>query len=1047
MDVDGEINQRKRKADLDDDVDHDQRNRRYPKKKKEADMDVESEINQRKRKNDLTNDEDIDIVVDEMMKNRTLFKRKRVNDYHNVVSTIPYDDRPMLSNGQRTHNIFRMSPHERKHFLTSHPNPYNYPQQYIDLYREECKYRKPMGYDHCYDITNVKLFKSNDELNTKIRNITNINCIKSVDPVESEVNYEMSVSDLKYEDMYDFFPRLYIKDFDAKLKSVDVDTDLYTEYYLNPSESDFEEHMTKIEKHVQMMSDAHQKYGRAVAYKGMFPSVYSIVLGLLAGKTGIQELNDAQNQIDLLILRYHKLDARVNRKAEEMLEEIYNQYSDAIQRHFGLMSEFEICISQIFSRIPQKYRKNCVIGGGAALALYTKLNYNYELDYSDIDIFIHGLEGREHEFVHDMMDSFSELDCRYSYTNGAFQIHDSKFITVSRNMGEMMDDVSIPIQIILRSYCSPSEVIHGFDIDASCICVNDEMKIFATKRFMYAVSNGYNTVNFERLSPSYSHRLYKYYKRGFAIWIPEIEYLKDTCVFDLRYLNRLHCGILIRKIMTGSYGYKGKINRTEPTEENTTDYGNYNIKKIKFWSGDTRESNIMRLKNTLTFITIDPGQQISSTFNKEVLEDPITWYPYKKREPENEDIEIGEGLSLDDFHGEQIVEVFPGPIKNYYSKQIISQTGILPRKNENIEINNFIVNRLRRIVPNFVVDKLFAYNLFAGTSRFLNKCSIYVDPQYCNRNFHAAMMFEANKCFTILNTIQTFIKQNKNNAEMREHGLRYYNAILQGHIDVDSVLKFSYMRDDLDAIFDINLAMEEIANTYDQIEYLFGFETLVIRHINMTENLKRKNSNIRTMPERLVIFEPMDDSLKYMFYQTLSHNYCQRKPTYQMLREVITDPEDLVKFDTLVKEENWSNAFSPQTGFFQDLTITKFDKKRDRHWISNYDIYFSVFNSTLIGDRFTKPISELTDSDILEIFDKLTVPDSNFSQRDNRPFIYVNGRIFTKDSVYKLILIRNVDENALKVLPYPSWQNFIVDPDFVQPQVKIHAPAVSRFHR
>ena len=73
-------------------------------------------------------------------------------------------------------------------------------------------------------------------------------------------------------------------------------------------------------------------------------------------------------------------------------------------------------------------------------------------------------------------------------------------------------------QIILRLYQTPSEVLHGFDVDSCCLGFDGD-DVWMTQRAYFALKNGYNTVNFNRLSPSYELRLAKYGCRGMAIKI------------------------------------------------------------------------------------------------------------------------------------------------------------------------------------------------------------------------------------------------------------------------------------------------------------------------------------------------------------------------------------------------------------------------------------------------------------------------------------------------------------------------------------------------
>lgn len=88
-------------------------------------------------------------------------------------------------------------------------------------------------------------------------------------------------------------------------------------------------------------------------------------------------------------------------------------------------------------------------------------------------------------------------------------------------------DVTKDIQIILRLYKSYSEVLHGFDVDSCCMGY-DGKNILLTKRCLFSLIKGYNTVNFDRMSPSYPYRLLKYGARGIAVKVPN---------FDRRFIN------------------------------------------------------------------------------------------------------------------------------------------------------------------------------------------------------------------------------------------------------------------------------------------------------------------------------------------------------------------------------------------------------------------------------------------------------------------------------------------------------------------------------
>jgi hypothetical protein len=75
------------------------------------------------------------------------------------------------------------------------------------------------------------------------------------------------------------------------------------------------------------------------------------------------------------------------------------------------------------------------------------------------------------------------------------------------------------VQIVLRLYSSPAEVLAGFDVDAPC-CAYDGDRVWASPRAIIAMMRQSNTVDMTRRSPSYEVRLAKYASRGFEVYIP-----------------------------------------------------------------------------------------------------------------------------------------------------------------------------------------------------------------------------------------------------------------------------------------------------------------------------------------------------------------------------------------------------------------------------------------------------------------------------------------------------------------------------------------------
>ncbi|KIM35117.1 hypothetical protein M413DRAFT_32741 [Hebeloma cylindrosporum] len=78
-----------------------------------------------------------------------------------------------------------------------------------------------------------------------------------------------------------------------------------------------------------------------------------------------------------------------------------------------------------------------------------------------------------------------------------------------------------PIQIILRLYRSPAEVLTGFDVDASC-CAFDGTRVWLSPRSLVSFMRQSITIDMTRRSPSYEVRLSKYARRGFEVYFPEL---------------------------------------------------------------------------------------------------------------------------------------------------------------------------------------------------------------------------------------------------------------------------------------------------------------------------------------------------------------------------------------------------------------------------------------------------------------------------------------------------------------------------------------------
>ncbi|KAH9034021.1 hypothetical protein EDB83DRAFT_2296389 [Lactarius deliciosus] len=131
---------------------------------------------------------------------------------------------------------------------------------------------------------------------------------------------------------------------------------------------------------------------------------------------------------------------------------------------------------------------------------------------SDVDLFLYGLTIEEAErkiiTIYEAIRDSVPWDVTCVRTKHTVSIH-SQY--PYRN-----------IQIVLRLYSSPAEVLTGFDVDAPC-CAYDGDRVWANPRAIVAMMRQSNIVDVTRRSPSYEVRLAKYSSRGFEVYVPGLK--------------------------------------------------------------------------------------------------------------------------------------------------------------------------------------------------------------------------------------------------------------------------------------------------------------------------------------------------------------------------------------------------------------------------------------------------------------------------------------------------------------------------------------------
>jgi len=134
------------------------------------------------------------------------------------------------------------------------------------------------------------------------------------------------------------------------------------------------------------------------------------------------------------------------------------------------------------------------------------------------------------------------------------------------------------VQIILRLYKSPAEVLFGFDID-SCTVGYDGQRVWMMERGRRALTKGYNLVNMSRRSLTYEVRLFKYSKRGFCTAVPNLDKSRvDPALFqkNLREVQGLAKLLLYDYRAQNMPAVVGKAKRGENGED-LSDYSELNI--------------------------------------------------------------------------------------------------------------------------------------------------------------------------------------------------------------------------------------------------------------------------------------------------------------------------------------------------------------------------------------------------------------------------------------------------------------------------------------
>lgn len=167
---------------------------------------------------------------------------------------------------------------------------------------------------------------------------------------------------------------------------------------------------------------------------------------------------------------------------------------------------------------------NVFVAGGCVLAALTpapegsKRDYFHNVAYpsSDIDLFIYGLTPEQAN------DKLLEIEATLKVFHDKHGISAVESVRTRHAITFISQYPFRNIQVILRCYKSPAEVLLGFDIDC-CAVGYDGSTVWAAPRAARALKMRYNLFDLDRRSKTYEARLIKYGKRGYAIALPKLD--------------------------------------------------------------------------------------------------------------------------------------------------------------------------------------------------------------------------------------------------------------------------------------------------------------------------------------------------------------------------------------------------------------------------------------------------------------------------------------------------------------------------------------------
>ena len=431
----------------------------------------------------------------------------------------------------------------------------------------------------------------------------------------------------------------------------------------------------------------------------------------------------------------------------------------------------------------------------------------FYVDYNDVDIFIHSCDEEKAQEIIDYIASkhkvyINDKTCMFFYN-----CH--------------------KIQIILSIYTSPSQIIHGFDVDCCCILYDlKSQMLYATKRGFYALRNRVNTVNYDRMSKSYPFRLGKYMKRGFPVAVP---YENENLVFprDFEYMN----------VKDFTPKTNGLLTMLKYVLFDTSKISDYEEEKFELYK-----------QQKIEFKIHNPDEQVSSTFNKLVLENHLTWI---------NNVDISNNLSIPKLS--KLLDKLKS-YDIYEFRQLIDAENYFSKINDTSEVNFFGIPtkyhaKLKN--PTFLMDLVKVYDckvigfsvLTFLTGRYIKTSEISIISKIEIPNFELQRFFIKHSLENMGINYGAMEKRLKfdNIENYKDSIIDTFKTIYYGeHIFVDHFTKclflifnMKYERGRKKHYFFPKLTKKEIINRitelYDNTEVINDISTLVKKYYKIQD--------------------------------------------------------------------------------------------------------------------------------------------------------------------------------------------------------------------